>query len=209
MNSKFTVIIPTLWKSIHIHHMLEAYESCEFVGEIILIDNANAANDNLIRQYTKLTVLPQQENIYVNPAWNLGVSIANYNKIAIANDDILFNTDIFEWITHHMNTGVIGMCTSAYDPIDRNLPYEIEKIDKRPVGWGCLMFTDKQNYIPIPTYLRIACGDDYLMQHVIGGAYILKNLRVGGTMSATSLFGEYLSVADEDIKKYKQIFLVV
>lgn len=185
--------------------MLEAYEACDLVGEIILIDNANAANDNLPGQYTKIKVLPQKENIYVNPAWNLGVSFASYNKIAIANDDILFNTDIFEWIIHHMNTGVIGMCTSSYDPIDGNLPYELEKVNVRPPGWGCLMFIDKQNYTHIPACLKIACGDDYLMQNVVGGAYILKNLRVGGTMSATSLMGEYLLVADEDIEKYKQL----
>jgi len=205
MHSKFTVIIPTLWRCAYIHDMLDAYEACELVGEIILIDNDNTASDKLNKQYTKLRVLPQQENIFVNPAWNLGVSFANYSKIAIANDDILFSTDIFEWVKDHMDTGVIGMCCSNYDPIDRDLPYELEKVDRRPPGWGCLMFIEKHNYTPIPLWLKIACGDDYLMDNVKGGAYILKNLRVGGRMSATSLLGDYVRVADEDIETYKQM----
>ena len=41
MPTKFSIIIPTLWKSERIHQLLLDLIKCEFVDEIILIDNAN------------------------------------------------------------------------------------------------------------------------------------------------------------------------
>ena len=45
-------------------------------GEIIVIDNNTLSNNKTQIINEKLIILPQTENIFVNPAWNLGVNIS-------------------------------------------------------------------------------------------------------------------------------------
>lgn len=205
MPTKFSIIIPTLWKSERIHQLLLDLIKCEFVDEIILIDNANRFFD-YYEALDKVKLVKVDENIYVNPAWNLGVSLAKNSNIGILNDDINFKTEgVFDFIAQHIHKGIIGQCCSNYDPIDRGLPMEIEKIDFRTSGWGCMLFIKKENYLNIPEDLLIACGDDYLFDNVAGGGYILKNLRVDTKISTTSILPQFFKIQEEDILKYKQL----
>lgn len=69
----FSVIIPTMWKSKRTQGMLSALEASEHVKEIVLIDNDPSARKSVkLEHFKKLIHLPQEENIFVNPAWNLG-----------------------------------------------------------------------------------------------------------------------------------------
>lgn len=205
MPTKFSIIIPTLWKSERIYKLIDDLEACTEVDEIILIDNANEYKMHVKKTYEKIRLVSFDENIFVNPAWNLGVSLAKNSNIGVLNDDINFNTDIFLFIKDHIDKGIIGQCCSNYDPIDRNLPYEIEIPPFRPSGWGCMFFLKKENYLPIPDNLLIACGDDYLFSRVKGGAYNVKNLRVDTRISSTSLLPQFYKIQEEDIKNYKKI----
>jgi hypothetical protein len=48
----------------------------------------------------KLIHIKEDTNTYVNPAWNKGVKLSNYDNITISNDDIIFNVDeYFNYIT--------------------------------------------------------------------------------------------------------------
>jgi hypothetical protein len=205
MSTNFSIIIPTLWKSDRIYKLLDDLQDCHSVNEIILIDNSNEYFDRIDKIIPKVRVVSTKENMYVNPSWNLGVSLARNSNLAILNDDINFNTDIFEFIKDHMDKGIIGQCCSNYDPIDRGLPYEIEKPTFRPSGWGCMLFIKKENYITIPMELLIACGDDFLFDRVKGGGYNIKNLRVDTKISTTSLLSQFSQIQDDDIKNYKKI----
>ena len=205
MNTNFSIIIPTLWKSDRIYKLLDDLQDCHLVDEIILIDNSNEYFEFINKIIPKVRVVSTKENMFVNPSWNLGVSLAKNSNLAILNDDINFNTDVFEFIKDHMDEGIIGQCCSNYDPIDRGLPYEIEKPNFRPSGWGCMLFIKKENYITIPKELLIACGDDFLFERVKGGAYNVKNLRVDTKISTTSLLPQFTKIQDDDIKKYKNI----
>ena len=40
MLPKYTIVIPTLWKSNRIHTLLKSLIECDYVDEIILIDNS-------------------------------------------------------------------------------------------------------------------------------------------------------------------------
>ena len=85
--SKVSAIIPTLWKAKEFtDHLVDVLIEDESVGEIIIIDNAPAdfSYDN-----EKVVMLRQEENLYVNPSWNLGVEEAAYDKFIILNDDII------------------------------------------------------------------------------------------------------------------------
>ena len=121
---KFSIVIPTLWKSNRIGKLLFSLIECEFVDEIILIDNAGKFFENF-EALDKVKLVQVKENIYVNPAWNLGVKIAKNNCIAILNDDINFNPNIFEVITEDIlnQFGIIGMGEAVEDRVGLLLSY--------------------------------------------------------------------------------------
>ena len=110
--TKYSIIIPTLWKSNRIHKLLRDLIKCQFVDEIILIDNAGKFFE-YYEALDKVKLVQAGENIYVNPAWNLGIKIAKNNCVAILNDDINFNPNkisknelvsILTFYGHHSST---------------------------------------------------------------------------------------------------------
>jgi hypothetical protein len=155
MNKNFSVVIPTMWKSNLIHQMLPKYETCYLVKEVIIIDNDPNSTPNLdkyskVRHYTKGT------NIYVNPAWNFGVSMANY-RLILANDDILI-ADITDVLTAILNSDFDIVGTSLN--VD-GLGMRIKEINTFPIGsYGCFMYV--RNYVKIPEPIKIWCGDRFL-----------------------------------------------
>ncbi len=199
---KFSVIIPTMWYSDRIHRNLSNLEDCELVGEIILIDN-NPSLKPTVLPYNKINYITKNTNIFVNPAWNLGVKLSKYDNICISNDDVVFSTNIFSFINQHIDDGVFGMSTENYYGEEIDNSYQIKKIDSRGWGWGCLLFLKKQNYVPINEELKIACGDDWLVHHL--GGYEIRGLKLGDDkISQTSLRGEFFSQQLQDIKLWSQ-----
>ena len=66
---KYSVVIPTLqkvWSTTKV--LINTILKDENVGELILINNCGSSI-NLVNE--KLKIVNLQENIYVNPAWNL------------------------------------------------------------------------------------------------------------------------------------------
>lgn len=181
---KWSVIIPTLWKSSRIHKLLIDLNECKQVGEVILIDNA--WGEPVILDKVKHYRL--RENIFVNPAWNLGVTLANYDHIALINDDVNFDTSIFEWLIGK-DYGTCGMAFENYN-IHTNRTYQLFDLKERPYGWGCLIFTTKSDYNAIDERLKIACGDDWLIKHS-KKPMILRGLKVESEISTTSNLPEY------------------
>lgn len=203
--SKFSVIIPTMWYSDEIHKNLPNLNDCDNVGEIILIDNNPSSKPNYINNLEKIKYLPQEKNIFVNPAWNLGVKESAYKNICISNDDIFFNTDILSWVLPHINKGIIGMWTGNYYGENAIQPYKIQPILGRPWGWGCLMFIQKDNWVEIDERLKIACGDDWLIHYVKGGGYQINNMDLGhDKISITTKRGEFFEQQQKDIELWSQ-----
>jgi GT2 family glycosyltransferase len=199
--NKFSVIIPTLWKSGRTRKLLEDLNDSEYVGEIIIIDNSR---DNRIIYLDKVKVYNQLENIYVNPAWNLGVSLSKYENLLLCNDDINFDTKVLEYLLSVIDDiGVIGQSSSNYVNFIKDKPNVIP-FTKRPHGWGCLICIKKNKWLDIPNELKIACGDDYLINNVKGGAYSLTNVNIFTEMSTTSSSSiELINIQLNDIKIYK------
>jgi hypothetical protein len=204
--NKYTVIIPTLWKSERIFQLLDDLNGCDKVGEILLIDNANGYNQFIPYQIQKLKVLTPKENIYVNPAWNWGVQRAENNNIAILNDDINFDTKLFDIIDEEtLNKGIIGM---------DNLNYHFKEFKDgpwlslmfsgrpRPYGWGCLMLLKKKHWIPIPENVKIWYGDDWIMHQNPTPKLVLHNFTIHTEMSTTSDNKEYNEIKEQDKLNY-------
>lgn len=210
---KWTVIIPTLWKSKYIHEQLKEYIWCRNISEIIIIDNSNQYFEHHSKIYNKVNLIQPEENLYVNPSWNLGVEESKTENIIIANDDIIWNTDYLTQINDNIfnRFDVIGQVPQNYQ-IGQELSQIKDKgtqdinitenNKKRPTAWGCLLFTKKSRWIPIPNELKIWYGDDWMIHLLKTGK--IENFTIGGELSASET-NEFGAVRVEDRKVFKRV----
>ena len=164
-SDKYSVIIPTLQKAWSITRiLLDVILKDENVGEVILINNCGTPI-NLVNN--KLKVVNLQENIFVNPAWNLGVELSMFENIALVNDDIILPNNIFGKIGNLEEYGIVGY--GEYIPMDHKT-YDvglasIDLASERKYNFGVFMVFKKERYIPIPNEIKIWYGDDWLFYH--------------------------------------------
>ena len=197
---KYSVIIPTLWKSDRTKKLIDDLRECEYVDEIIVIDNAASTGMNLFVE-PKMRLISEGENIYVNPAWNLGIEIAKNECIALCNDDINFDPNIFGVINENtlMYSGIVGMGEGNYkNPIDEERgPYiDMWKPGINDWGWGCLILLKKSHWKEIPNDIKIWYGDNFIKDVNPVAKGCLRNFKVETEMSTTSDEKEW-----DDIKK--------
>jgi hypothetical protein len=188
--NKYSIVIPTLWKSNRIGKLLFDLIKCEFVDEIILIDNGNKFFE-YFEALDKVKLVQVEENIYVNPAWNLGIKIAENNLIALLNDDINFNPNIFGAIDENLlnQFGIIGMGEGNYkEPIDEETgPYlDVWQPGVNDWGWGCFIMLNRKNWIDIPDNIKIWYGDNFIKDVNPSPKACLRNFKVETEMSTTS-----------------------
>jgi len=182
---KYSVIIPTMWRADEILiPFLYKLCACESVGEIIIINN-DVKKMPTINYDPKLKIFNFDENIYVNPAWNFGVAISQFDRLCIANDDISFDTQVFEKLQDQLtdNVGVFGLCPG--DQIWNQPPVTTKTIDIIPWsgqnthGFGCLMFIHKKSWNKIPVGLDIYYGDNYIFDYQLSKGktnYLITNM---------------------------------
>lgn len=154
---KYSVICPTLWKPDFFPSFLSTLNNSPLVDEIIIISNAPDQQPDLAH-IQKVKVIKQSTNIGVNPAWNLGASLAKNDDLIFMNDDIMFESVFFNYIesikNQDPNTGMIGINVHSN---------ELLKVDNRPYGMNCLFYMNKKDYRVIPESLKIFFGDDWLV----------------------------------------------
>jgi GT2 family glycosyltransferase len=219
MEKKFSVIIPTMFRCIDITNELLAnlYED-PFVSEVILIDNTeNDSNVSKILFNDKLQIHSQNKNIYVNPAWNLGVSIAKEDYIAIINDDVTVPEHIFTGLSQaNMETmGVIGACHPSIQQVESPKRFIINDfnlvdIPERTWGFGIFMVMYKNHYVTIPEEMKVWCGDDYLyhQNRIAGRLNYLMTFPIQTKMSATSDDPAFDEIKNKDVEIYNTKYKV-
>lgn len=194
----WSVIIPTLWKPATFPTLLRNLDTCDAVSEIVLVDNAPSAKPEGLPQLTKLVHLPQEENIYVNPAWNLGVQHATSEKICICNDDVLFDSDL---IFGHFETqrlkGITGIHPDSFESSTWNEgdPIRSKEVHIKQM-WACLFFLPKAEYIPIPDELKIWWGDAWLAWHARPADSIISKVITKHSESVKS--DEFTNLLEQD-----------
>jgi len=170
------------------------------VDEIILIDNDASHPDSIgpDHSFNKVRRLAQPQNIFVNPAWNLGVQESRNERLCILNDDLIFDLRIFYRVLDYMNnpsTGVIGLAPGDYTDITKQPKLTDGKIDIIPWdehhlwGFGMLMFMNKSTWEPIPEELKLFYGDNWIFDgHRLAGRtnYIITNSLMSTPYSVTS-----------------------
>ena len=205
--NKVSAIIPTLWKAKEFtDHLVDVLIEDKSVGEIIIIDNAPT---DFFYDNEKVVTLRQEENIYVNPSWNLGVEESYYDKFIIFNDDIIIPYNFVSQLESMLtpDKGIIGIDERGVIKIpnfdSKNITFLDRKIDLKPIkkrcwGFGITLAGHRKSYYKIPENIRIWYGDDYLIQmnsKDFKVNYIVDDLPIFTMMSATSDLEEF-----EDIK---------
>ncbi len=212
----FSIVIPTMQKNIKVFNMLlDELTENEYVGEIIIIDNSLLGIEY---KSDKIRVITPSENIYVNPAWNLGVKISKYEYVGILNDDLIFPKNFFEsvhkFIESTNNVGYIGLETipktapEKFSDYPNNSELKYQTVQERNVCWGSAIFFLKSNYFAIPEELKVWCGDDYIFYKSINKGltnYAISNSNIMHLHSLTSDRKEFDKIKYEDQKKYKEI----
>lgn len=202
-NSLFTVVIPTMWKSVHSRSLLEALDSCKAVGEIFIVDNNPETTPDYLKNLNKVTLYSSGANEHVNPSWNTGVRQAKHELVALCNDDIVFNTDILNTINISDDT-LIGLDTSCYKLSEDATETWLQTTCTRCYGFGCLMLFKKKDYVVIPEQLKVWYGDDYLLAN-FKYVYTLHGLAVKTNMSTTSAKPEFNEIIQQDTRNYRDL----
>ena len=202
---KYTVIIPTLWKSNRTSKLFDDLKECEYVDEVIIIDNQ--WDKPFDRIDGKFRIIGFGENIYVNPAWNKGIELAKNECIALCNDDINFDPNIFGIITENtlMYSGIIGMGEGNYKGnIDEERgPYiDMWSPGVNDWGWGCLILLKKAHWKPIPNEIKIWYGDNFIKDVNSVAKGCLRNFKVETEMSTTSDEKEWDEVKKKDYEYF-------
>jgi hypothetical protein len=196
------IIIPTMWMAKTTTAAIEKYCKNSKVNKIILVDNNSKMRPlefSKIISNPKIEYVSYGKNMYVNPAWNEGYFRSTSNIIAIINDDVVVEDDVFDLVlNHNLKSGdLIGVNLRGYQDnykIDDHIETkeEIVKLNydrTSPIGgqlwaFGICMFMHRTTYKIIPSLYQIWYGDDYLAQHATT-VYGLNSNRIKGSISET------------------------
>lgn len=188
----FSVIIPTLWKPATFIQLLKNLDQSEDVLEILVIDNARA-NRPQIPDLTKIHIIDKGENLYANPSWNLGVSLAKSKAICLCNDDVLIADNLLSIMRSRSLRLITGLDPTSYGvPLSEAVSTSLTAGAKIKQNWGSILFFRKSKYCPIPDDLKIWWGDAWLAQEMgpakqVKTAVYTKHSESAGSPEFTSI----------------------
>jgi hypothetical protein len=202
------IILPTMWYNKRIFDMLDEYINNINIKTIHLIDNSN----EFYKYYPsipskKLKLYSQESNIFVNPSWNLGISqCLDDSIICIVNDDITFDTNIFEWILNHTEEfNILGMDAENYNNLNLKWNPKINKTPHHTYGWGCMIFLKKEIWIPIPNDLKIFYGDTWMFHNIPVECKKLSGFPIESNMGSTSSSSFVNPIHIKDIEAWDKL----
>ena len=158
-----SVVIPTLQKSGDLHAVVELCAAHPLVLEVLVINNAP---EPLAWLSPKVRVLDQGENIYVNPAWNLGARESRGEYLAIINDDMRFDSELIDHaagVISRSRVGILGIDGAFLNqPPGDHISTRFATYEHITLGFGMIMFMHRTHYVPIPPTIKFWGGDDWL-----------------------------------------------
>ena len=209
-NMLWSVVIPTMWKSSRTIQLISHISRSELVSEVIVIDN-DPSQKPIFQTSKKVKILAQEKNIYVNPAWNLGVKNSSQERIVLCNDDVTFDISILEFINQNLdiNNSIIGCHPLSFE-LKTKVPTQIfvEKGHYIGGGWGCILFFSKKNYKNIPLSIKIWHGDDWLAGTHKFSYSILHPVATEMSVTSSNKIFEQILLADAvNFQKLTSIFV--
>ena len=194
-----SVIIPALQKGDNLHELIELYNSHPRIDEILIINNSPTPMTGLP---AKARVLQQEENIYVNEAWNLGAREAKCEYLLISNDDISIKKDLIDYGLKLLDWNLYDLVGPHRSSIDVTENFTRKH---RPAFWmfpgfGALMFIRKSQYPEIPKGPKIWSGDDYIFWRQRRHPGTIIGFPVITEMGQTSSSPEFESLRQHDLE---------
>jgi hypothetical protein len=190
--------MPTIWKAEEIYKSIEQFKRLQYKNvELIIIDNTHS---NFYDNDPRIIVVKCSNNIFVNPAWNIGVKLARNKYICLLNDDIYFNyipliNSFPQFIESYPNLGLIGFNNLTLK-IDGELNDDNDKLElfdttlSLPYAYGCCLFLKKEDYIQLDESYKIFYGDTLLITSIIDikrkYMYYIDNIKCIGRISVSS-----------------------
>lgn len=201
-----SIIIPTMQKDLDVlNKLLLELDTDKSVGEILVIDNSGKGFNTCLK---KVKVFVQNENLFVNPAWNLGIKLSSKDipYFGILNDDIIFPKNLFSSVDKFLSqsdssVGLAGIdCAtntpkSDFDAYPEDTDISFVKSDKMAGFWGSAYFGKKENYFEIPNEIKVFYGDHFLFrknQQALRQNYLITNLKVKHLESLTSHSSKFI-----------------
>lgn len=212
----FSIIIPTLLKDTEVlNKLLSQLNEDTSVGEIIIIDNSCSSFKT---EFSKVKVHVPEKNLFVNPAWNLGIKLSSpeFKYFGILNDDIIFQKNLFEQVHAFLekasdNVGLLGIDCIAntpkaqFDTYPDNTVVNIQETSKLEGFFGSAFFGDKKNYFEIPDEMKVFYGDHFLFTRNIQAGhknYKISNIGVKHLESLSSHSSPFISKMFKKDRKY-------
>jgi len=210
-----TITVPTMWNFDPFLDFISDIVDIDVISKIIIINNNRSKTpQKKILEHKKINVIDFGKNIYVNPAWNLGVKFSKTEWVCIMNDDLIFDTKIFYKLKYidDPNVGSIGLNSGKVEygqtPVtDGQITFE-PYVDQVCQGFGELMFIKKSNWLDIPKELLIAFGDNYIFDsHYFRGLqnYFITNMFHFHAGSLTNNKINNLGIYEQEKTAYQQI----
>ena len=215
---KFSVIIPTMWRAMDLTpQLLDSLVAHELVGEVIIINNEVESTPDLESlKHSKIVMLNQEGNILVNPAWNLGAQIAKHNKLCFCNDDIVFDTKLFDKIYSRVTPefgphGIIWGKAEYNQPPTTDGSIDFKEWQPGDVihCFGQLFFQHRDNWVPVISELKLFFGDDWLFHNSLSrgrNPWLIYNINFESRNSATGLCEDIVPIVNERYAAEKPIF---
>ena len=204
----FTIVIPTLQRSPLLPELVAQLVGSPLVHEVLIVNNSSRPADFT---HPKCRVINLPENIYVNPAWNLGAREARTALLGLVNDDVLLNPRILGPISRRLarGTGIVGPASAAVRDIHaprRRFP-EIPvfiPVYERPYAFGTAMFLRRSDYVQIPDDLKVWRGDDYLFRRQTKRNRAMYGIDVRTHMSTTSDDPAFDAIKEADMNAFQE-----
>ncbi|MDB5339076.1 MAG: glycosyltransferase [Planctomycetaceae bacterium] len=217
---QFSVIIPTIWKCtdnlLALSRKLFESDQC---GQLLIIDNQGMddAHDTLRDElrHCGATIVRLPYNVFVNPAWNIGVCLAKYDRYLLLNDDVqLYESCLSDlaWVLDtNLEVGLVGFAPECVS--DRPVPHEQPAtVESRAVpdlvtNFGCCMAGRTEHYQTIPRSLKLFSGDNWLFyaSRAAGRSnYAITNKRIQHLLSVSS--GAFPERAEADWNEFQRLW---
>lgn len=159
--------------------ILDELKKSELINKIIIIDNTEEKTfDKTFEINEKFIILKPRGNIFVNPAWNLGVENVESKYFFILNDDILFTQETINVVYHlfkskddirvlavqSINSSTNSEFNDEIESYNNFLRGKKENLSLQHFNsrQGYFIMMKKDDWIEIPEDMKIFCGDDFM-----------------------------------------------
>lgn len=153
-----------MWRGKGFPDYLTRLSQIRIIQQVIIIDNNKEMRPRIDSQDPgKIQILEMDSNIFVSPAWNLGVSCSKGEVICLLNDDCPVKEHAFALayaliMQDKDNIGIIGL-----DWHNQTGNLTISKVNQmQGHGFGSCMFLHHKNYVPIPNDMLIWYGGNVI-----------------------------------------------